>query len=58
MANDHLGLDLNGQWHTFDTSDVTWSQKSTLVYILSPEFMPINDVQMYYCTDLPKSQFI
>ena len=29
MANGHLGLDLNGQWFTFETSDVTWSQKST-----------------------------
>ena len=39
MADSHLGLGLNGQWPfgvgsngqwwTFETSDVTWSQKST-----------------------------
>ena len=49
MADAHIGLDLNGQWPfrlvsngqqwTFETSDVTWSQKSTLVYTLNPELM-------------------
>ena len=29
----------NGQWWTFETSDVTWSQMSTLIYILNPELM-------------------
>ena len=49
MADGHLSLGLNGQqpfgvgsngqqW-SFETSDVTWSQKSTLVYTLNPELM-------------------
>ena len=40
----------NGQCLTFETSGVTWSQKSTLVYTLNPELMHtsiITDVQMY-----------
>ena len=44
----------------FEISDVTWSQKSTLVYTLNPELMHrsiITDVLMC-CTDLPKSQFV
>ena len=46
IADGHLGPDLycrwpfrpvsNGQWWTFETSDVTRSQKSTLVYTLNP----------------------
>ena len=49
MANGHLDPDLNVQWTfrlvshgqhwTFETSNVTWSQKSTLVYTLNPELM-------------------
>ena len=29
----------NSQQWTFETNDVTWSQKSTLVYTLNPELM-------------------
>ena len=60
MANGHFRLDLNGrqpsrlvsngQWWTFETIDVTWSQKSTLVYTLNLELIcrsVITDVQMY-----------
>ena len=49
MADGHLGLDLDGrwpfrlasnsQWWTSETSDVTWSQKPTLVCTLNPELM-------------------
>ena len=40
----------NGQRWTFETSDVTWPQKSTMVYTLNPELMHrsiITYVQMY-----------
>ena len=40
----------NGQQWPFETSDVTWSQKSTLVCTLNPELMRgsiITDVQIY-----------
>ena len=60
MADGHLGPDLknrqpfrlvsNGQQWTFETSDVTCSQKSTLVNMLNPELMHssfVTDVQMY-----------
>ena len=56
-----LGLGLNGQWPfgvgssgqrwTFDTSDVPWYQKSTLVYTLNPELM-CGPIVMYRSTDL------
>ena len=45
----YVALDLNGQRSTFKTSDVTWSQKSTLVYTLNPELMHrfmVTDVQI------------
>ena len=59
-ADGLLGLDLNGQgpfrpvsngqrW-TLEASDVTWSQKSTLVYTLNPVLMHrsmATDVQMH-----------
>ena len=58
MANDSNGRRpfrsrSNGQWWTFETSDVTWSQKSTIVYTLDPELMhtsivtDVLDVQIY-----------
>ena len=39
----------NGQWWTFETSDVAWSQMSMLVNTLNPELMHrslITDVLM------------
>ena len=48
-ADDHLGWSQNGQRLTFETSDVTWPQRSTLVYTLNPELMHgsiVTDVQM------------
>ena len=44
----HVVLDSNGR-SQMATSDVTWSQKSTLVYTLNPELMRrsvITDVQI------------
>ena len=61
MADGLLGLDLNsrrpfrwasnGQQWTFETSDVTWSQKSTLVNTFNSELMHrsiVTDVQIYF----------
>ena len=55
MANSQLGLGLNGsndQWWTFETSDVPWSQKSTLVYTLNPELMHGSIITNVPSTDL------
>ena len=34
-----MAYDSSGQWWTFENSDVAWSQRSTLVYVLDPELM-------------------
>ena len=50
MADGHLGPGLNVQWWTFEASDDTWSQKSTLVYTLNSELMHgliITNVQIH-----------
>ena len=55
MADDSNGrrpISIVQQW-TFRISDVTWSQKPTLVYTLNPDLMHryiIADVQMYRFT--------
>ena len=51
----------NDQQWTFETSDVIWSQESTLVYTLNPELIhrsTVIDVQMYEVTIYPGFAFI
>ena len=50
MADGHLGPVSNGQRWTFETSYVTWSQKSTPLYTLNPDLIHrsiVTDVLMY-----------
>ena len=49
MADGHLNQSQMANSGLFETSDDTWSQKSTLVYTLNPELMCIpmvTDVQI------------
>ena len=47
MADGHLGRFQMANGGLFETSDVTWSQKSTLVYTLNPELMHRSMLLMY-----------
>ena len=49
VSNGHLGPVSNGLTGILRTSNVTWSQKSTLVYRINPELMCrsiVTDVQI------------